>query len=78
MAPLRAMIRANLVSGAQESMHFWYLARTLRDAPYVQEMSALARKHANFSWHLVLSEVAEHGASLLKGLVHEAAHEVLL
>ena len=78
MAPLRAMIRANLAGGAQESMHFWYGARTLRDAHYVQEMSALAQKHANFSWHLVLSEDAEHGASLLKGLVHEAVREALL
>lgn len=78
MAPLRAMVHACLDAGASERMHFWYGARTLRDAPYVDEMAALARRHGNFSWHLVLSEEAECGAGLLKGLVHEAAHDALL
>lgn len=78
MAPLRAMVHARLDKGARERMHFWYGARQLRDAPYIDEMAALAQRHSNFSWHLVLSEEAEHGAGLLKGLVHEAAHEHLL
>jgi Na(+)-translocating NADH:ubiquinone oxidoreductase F subunit len=78
MAPLRAMVHACLDAGASERIHFWYGARHLREAPYVEEMADLARRHANFSWHLVLSEEAECGAGLLKGLVHEAAHEKLL
>lgn len=78
MAPLRAMIHARLDSGARERVHFWYGARNRREAPYLEEMEELARRHSNFSWHLVLSEEAEHGAGLLKGLVHEATHEHLL
>jgi Na(+)-translocating NADH:ubiquinone oxidoreductase F subunit len=78
MAPLRSMIHARLDEGAREQIHFWYGARHLREAPYVDEMAKLARSHPNFSWHLVLSEEAEHGAGLLKGLVHEATHEHLL
>lgn len=78
MAPLRAMVHACLDGGASERIHFWYGARNLREAPYVEEMVALADAHPNFSWHLVLSEDAECGAGLLKGLVHEAAHESLL
>lgn len=78
MAPLRAMIHARLDNGAKERIHFWYGARNLREAPYIEEMAELARRHPNFSWHLVLSEEAEHGAGLLKGLVHEATHEHLL
>lgn len=78
MAPLRAMVHACLDGGASERIHFWYGARNLREAPYVEEMAALADAHPNFSWHLVLSEDAECGAGLLKGLVHEAAHESLL
>ncbi|TWI11517.1 NADH:ubiquinone reductase (Na(+)-transporting) subunit F [Aerolutibacter ruishenii] len=78
MAPLRAMIHQLLEQGASERIHFWYGARNLRDAPYLDEMAALARRHTNFSWHLVLSEEAEHAAGLVKGLVHEATHEVLL
>lgn len=78
MAPLRAMIHSRLDSGAKEPIHFWYGARNIREAPYVEEMAALAQKHPNFSWHLVLSEDAEHGAGLMKGLVHEVTHDVLL
>ncbi len=78
MAPLRAMVHACLDAGASERIHFWYGARHLREAPYVEEMAELAGLHPNFSWHLVLSEEAECGDGLLKGLVHEAAHEKLL
>ena len=78
MAPLRAMIHARLDNGGGERIHFWYGARNLREAPYIGEMAELARRHPNFSWHLVLSEEAEHGAGLVKGLVHEATHEHLL
>lgn len=78
MAPLRAMIHASLEGGASERIHYWYGARNLREAPYIDEMSALADRYPNFTWHLVLSEEAECGAGLLKGLVHEAAHETLL
>lgn len=78
MAPLRAMIRARLDGGAGERIHFWYGARTLRDAPYVDEMQALARAHANFSWHLVLSEDASGADAPLCGLVHDVAGEHLL
>ncbi|KRA74528.1 hypothetical protein ASD78_13780 [Lysobacter sp. Root667] len=78
MAPLRAMIHACLDRGAQERIHYWYGARTLREAPYAQEMAELAQCHANFSWHLVLSEDAEQGSGLVRGLVHEATHEHLL
>lgn len=78
MAPLRAMIHSRLDHGATERIHFWYGARNLREAPYVDEMAELAKRHPGFSWHLVLSEEAEHGAGLLKGLVHEVTHDVLL
>lgn len=78
MAPLRAMIRARLDQGGRERIHYWYGARRLREAPYVQEMAELARRHANFSWHLALSEEAEQGDGLVRGLVHEATHAHLL
>src|SRR3546814_3807688 len=71
MAPLRAMVHALLDSDANERIHFWYGARNLREAPYVAEMAELAERHPNFTWHLVLSEEAEHGAGLIKGLRSE-------
>lgn len=70
MAPLRAMIHARLDAGAGERIHYWYGARNRREAPYVDEMEALAQRHPNFSWQLVLSEET--------GPVHEAADEGLL
>lgn len=76
MAPLRAMIRAQLHKGAGEPVHFWYGARTLKDAPYVDEMEALAAKFGNFTWQLVLSD--EAGGSGPTGLVHEAVRDGLL
>ena len=81
MAPLRAMVRSLLDGGATEPISFWYGARSLRDAPYVDEMLALGAKFANFRWHLVLSD-AENSegavAGLPKGLVHEVAHRDFL
>ena len=71
MAPLRAMIHSLLQSGASEPLHFWYGARTQRDAPYVDEMQAFADKHQNFKWQLVLSDESQ-------GYVHEAARDALL
>ncbi|MCD9028253.1 PepSY domain-containing protein [Luteimonas sp. BDR2-5] len=84
MAPLRAMIRDLLDRGAEEPIHFWYGARSLRDAPFVEEMRRLATAHANFHWHLVLSETVPDesgradGCGALHGLVHEAAARGLL
>ena len=78
MAPLRAMIHSLLEGGATERIHYWYGARNLRDAPYVDEMRDLAKQYGNFSWHLVLSEEAELGDGLVNGLVHEATHDSLL
>lgn len=77
MAPLRAMIHDLLLKGANEPLHFWYGARSRRDAPYVDEMQAFASKYPNFHWQLVLSE-EKPGDGAPAGLVHEAALEGLL
>lgn len=78
MAPLRAMIHSLLESGADEPMHFWYGARSRRDAPYLEEMKAFADNHANFKWQLVLSGEADGSAGVKTGLVHEAARDAFL
>jgi Na+-transporting NADH:ubiquinone oxidoreductase subunit F len=78
MAPLRAMIHARLKQGAAEPIHFWYGARSLRDAPYVSEMEQLARQYPNFRWHLVLSEGQADLESGSPRPVHVAAHDGLL
>lgn len=75
MAPLRAMIHALFAQGAREPVHFWYGARSRRDAPYVEEMAAFAASHRNFDWRLVLSE---EGGAVPPGFVHEAVRDGLL
>ncbi len=77
MAPLRAMIHELLAKGASEPIHFLYGARSMRDAPYLDEMHAFADKHSNFHWHLVLSEEAGQPPHR-SGLVHEAVRNELL
>ena len=77
MAPLRAMIHHRLAQGATEPLHFWYGARSLVDAPYVDEMRAFAQQHPNFQWQLVLSEEAGSGEAH-GGLVHELVRDRLL
>lgn len=77
MAPLRAMIHALLARGAREPLHFWYGARSRREAPYVEEMQAFAEQHANFQWHLVLSEEPAQ-SGMCSGFVHDAVREGLL
>jgi len=57
MAPMRSHIFDQLKrvrSGRKIS--FWYGARSLREAFYVEDFNSLARQHDNFSWHLALSE----------------------
>ena len=81
MAPLRAMIRSLLETGAAERIQFWYGAQSLRDAPYVAEMKAFALQYANFTWHLVLSGPAappELASGISTGLVHERAQQAWL
>ena len=81
MAHLRAMIRFLLRGGATESIHFWYGARSLSDAPYVNEFVALAARFPNFRWQLVLSEAtagSPAAAGLRAGRVHDIARQQLL
>lgn len=81
MAPLRAMIHSLLQAGSDEPVHFWYGARSLREAPFVGEMEALAARHPNFRWQLVLSEAAvppSPDEAWVTGRVHEAIARTLL
>jgi len=57
MAPIRSHILDQLRRiGTKRKLTFWYGARSLREAFYVDEFDALQRDHANFEWHLALSD----------------------
>ena len=73
MAPMRSHILDQLLRIKTQSMIiFWYGARSLREAFYVEEFDKLADKYDNFSWHLALSDpLAEDNWSGYTGFVHE-------
>ena len=57
MAPMRAHIFDQLLRlKSQRKMVFWYSARNLKEAFYIDEFNKLAAEHPNFQWHIVLSE----------------------
>lgn len=57
MAPLRSHIFDQLERlKSKRKISFWYGARSLREAFYVEDFDRLAKEHDNFEWHLALSD----------------------
>ena len=57
MAPMRSHIFDQLLRlDTKRKMTFWYGARSLKEAFYIEELDKLAAEHPNFEWHLALSE----------------------
>ena len=77
MAPMRSHIFDQLKRlGSQRKISFWYGARSLREAFYVEEFNELAEKHENFTWHLALSDpLPEDNWTGLEGFIHTVLYE---
>ncbi len=57
MAPMRSHIFDQLKRlSSKRKISFWYGARSLREAFYVEEFDQLAKDNPNFTWHLALSD----------------------
>ncbi|MCR5536269.1 MAG: NADH:ubiquinone reductase (Na(+)-transporting) subunit F [Succinivibrio sp.] len=57
MAPMRSHIFDQLKRlDSKRRISFWYGARSLSEAFYVDEFDQLAKDHPNFTWHLALSD----------------------
>ncbi len=57
MAPMRSHIFDQLKRlSSKRKISFWYGARSLREAFYVEELDKLAEDNPNFTWHLALSD----------------------
>ncbi len=77
MAPMRSHIYDQLKRlHSKRRISFWYGARSLREAFYIEEFDELASQYENFSWHLALSEpLPEDNWSGPVGFIHEVLYE---
>jgi Na+-transporting NADH:ubiquinone oxidoreductase subunit F len=80
MAPLYAHVYDQLERlASSRTISFWYGARTLKDLYYADEMETLAREHANFSWHVALSDPGGDDAwNGARGFIHEVVFDEYL
>ena len=80
MAPMRSHIYDQLKRlHSKRRISFWYGARSLREAFYIEEFDELARRHENFSWHLALSDpLPEDEWTGPVGFIHEVLYEQYL
>jgi Na+-transporting NADH:ubiquinone oxidoreductase subunit F len=80
MAPMRSHIFDQLKRlKSTRKMSFWYGARSLKEAFYVEEFDALAAANPNFEWHLALSEpLPEDQWTGATGFIHNVLREQYL
>jgi Na+-transporting NADH:ubiquinone oxidoreductase subunit F len=80
MAPMRSHIFDQLLRlGTKRKITFWYGARSLREAFYVEEFDRLAAEHENFTWQLALSEPKEEDRwSGPTGFIHRVVRDLYL
>jgi len=73
MAPMRSHIFDQFRRlKTTRKITFWYGARSLREAFYVEDFDAIQRDFPNFSWHLALSEPQpEDNWTGYKGFIHQ-------
>jgi Na+-transporting NADH:ubiquinone oxidoreductase subunit F len=80
MAPMRSHI-FDLFKRlhTKRKVSFWYGARSMREAFYVDEFDKIAAENDNFEWHLALSEpLPEDNWTGKKGFIHQVLYESYL
>ena len=77
MAPMRSHIFDQLKRlKSQRKISFWYGARSLREAFYVDEFDQLAKDNPNFTWTLALSDpLPEDNWKGPTGFIHNVLYE---
>jgi Na+-transporting NADH:ubiquinone oxidoreductase subunit F len=80
MAPMRSHIFDQLKRlHSKRKMTFWYGARSMREAFYVEEFEQLQKENPNFEWHLALSEpLPEDNWTGATGFIHNVLFEQYL
>ncbi len=77
MAPMRSHIFDQLKRlNSKRKISFWYGARSVREAFYVEEFDQLAEENENFTWHLALSDPQpEDNWTGYTGFIHNVLYE---
>ncbi len=80
MAPMRSHIFDQLKRlGSKRKISFWYGARSMREAFYVEEYDKLQEENENFEWHLALSDpLPEDNWTGKTGFIHNVLYESYL
>lgn len=77
MAPMRSHIFDQFKRlNTDRKVSFWYGARSLREAFYVEDFDSIAAAHDNFEWHLALSEPQEEDNwEGYTGFIHQVLYD---
>ena len=77
MAPMRSHIFDQFRRlHTTRKVSFWYGARSLREAFYIEEFDTVAKDFDNFEWHLALSEpLIEDQLTGETGFIHQVLYE---
>jgi len=77
MAPMRSHIFDQLKRlHSKRKITFWYGARSMREAFYVEEFDKLQEENPNFTWHLALSDpLPEDNWTGYTGFIHNVLYE---
>ena len=84
MAPLRAQIMHMLktLHTRDREMHYFYGARSLSEAFFLEDFHALEKEYPNFHFHLALDrpdpKADEAGVPYTAGFVHQVMHDTYL
>ena len=80
MAPMRSHILDQFLRlRTDRRVSFWYGARSLREAFYVEDFDDIAAKNDNFTWHLALSEpLPEDEWEGATGFIHQVLYDEYL
>jgi Na+-transporting NADH:ubiquinone oxidoreductase subunit F len=80
MAPMRSHIFDQFKRlHTKRKVTYWYGARSLREAFYVEDFDGIARGSPNFAWHLALSApLSEDNWTGYTGFIHQVLHDKYL
>jgi len=77
MAPMRSHIFDQFRRlHTKRKVSYWYGARSLREAFYVDDFNGIQQENENFEWHLALSDpLPEDNWTGKKGFIHQVLYE---